>query len=235
METAAPLREIVELKDRFGAWLFVDEAHGVGVIGKQGRGLADELGVSDRVEVQMGTLGKALGSSGAYICGSVALRDYLINRARSFIFSTALPPHCAAAARSAVELLESAEGARLVKMLQKNISAVARGLQAPGESAIFPIILGGEELALSASRSLLREGFLIPAIRYPYGRARRRAIAHNSHGRSRFGTHRAARRDCKFSGNLQVTNHARPRSLRTRGNPRVLDFFQGLGPGSGNY
>ena len=163
----APLREIVELKDRFEAWLFVDEAHGVGVIGKQGRGLADELGVSDRVEVQMGTLGKALGSSGAYICGSVALRDYLINRARSFIFSTAPPPPCVAAARSAVELLESAEGARLLKILQKNISALARGLQAPGESAIFPIIVGGEELALSASRSLLREGFLIPAIRYP--------------------------------------------------------------------
>ncbi len=163
----SPLREMVELKDRFGAWLFVDEAHGVGVVGEHGRGLADELGVSDRIEVQMGTLGKALGSSGAYICGSVALRDYLINRARSFIFSTALPPHCAAAARSAVELLESAEGASLVKMLQRNIVAVASGLQARGESAIFPIVLGSEELALSASRSLLSEGFLIPAIRYP--------------------------------------------------------------------
>ncbi len=80
----ALLREIVELKERFDAWLMLDEAHGVGVIGHHGRGLADELGLADRIEIQMGTLGKALGSSGAYICGSSALRDYLINRARSF-------------------------------------------------------------------------------------------------------------------------------------------------------
>jgi 8-amino-7-oxononanoate synthase len=163
----APLGEIVDLKDRFGAWLFVDEAHGVGVVGKHGRGLADELGVSDRVEVQMGTLGKALGSCGAYICGSAALRDYLINRARSFIFSTAAPPHCAAASCTAVELLESNEGGALVKKLQKNISALAGGLRAPAQSAIFPVIVGREEFAIDASRLLLEKGFLVPAIRYP--------------------------------------------------------------------
>jgi 8-amino-7-oxononanoate synthase len=163
----APLRDIVDLKDRFGAWLFVDEAHAVGVVGMHGRGLADESGVSDRIEVQMGTLGKALGSCGAYVCGSAALRDYLINRARSFIFSTAPPPHCAAASWAAVELLESNEGAALVKKLQENISALADRLRAPGQSAIFPVIVGREELAIDASRTLWEKGFLVPAIRYP--------------------------------------------------------------------
>ena len=163
----APLREIVELKNRFGAWLFVDEAHGIGVVGKHGRGLVDESGVSAGIEVQMGTLGKALGSCGAYICGSAALRDYLINRARSFIFSTAPPPHCAAASCAAVELLESREGGALVKKLQENISVLANGLRAPAQSAIFPVIVGREDLALDASRTLVEKGFLVPAIRYP--------------------------------------------------------------------
>ncbi|HEY4984471.1 MAG TPA: 8-amino-7-oxononanoate synthase, partial [Verrucomicrobiae bacterium] len=85
----APLREIVELKNKHGAWLMVDEAHATGLYGKNRRGLAEELGMSDRIEIQMGTLGKALGASGGYICGSRVLIDYLVNRARSFIFSTA--------------------------------------------------------------------------------------------------------------------------------------------------
>ncbi|HEY5704295.1 MAG TPA: 8-amino-7-oxononanoate synthase [Terrimicrobiaceae bacterium] len=163
----APLPELVELKDRFGAWLFVDEAHSIGVVGRHGRGLADESGLSNRIEVQMGTLGKALGSSGAYVCGSAALRDYLINRARSFIFSTAPPPHCAAASCAAVEILESDEGEALVEKLRENMDALALGLLAPAQSAIFPIIVGGEKLAMNASRRLLAEGFLVPAIRYP--------------------------------------------------------------------
>ena len=84
---AAPLREIVALKEKYGAWLMVDEAHATGIIGENGRGLADELGVSGQIEIQMGTLGKALGASGGYICGSRALIDLLVNRARSFIFT----------------------------------------------------------------------------------------------------------------------------------------------------
>ena len=182
----APLVEIVELKERFGAWLLVDEAHGIGVVGKQGRGLADELGVSDRIDVQMGTLGKALGSSGAYICGSAALRDYLINRARSFIFSTAPPPHCAAVSCAAVELLESDAGAALVRKLQENMATLASGLLAPAQSAIFPVIVGGEELAMEASRTLLAKGFLVPAIRYPTvarGSARLRITVTAAHQR----------------------------------------------------
>jgi 8-amino-7-oxononanoate synthase len=180
----SPLREIVELKDRFGAWLLVDEAHGIGVVGEQGRGLVDELGLSSRVEAQMGTLGKALGSCGAYICGRTALRDYLINRARTFIFSTAPPPHCAAASRAAVELLESAEGESLVNKLHENINALAAGLSAPAQSAIFPVAIGDEETAVAASQGLLAKGFLVPAIRYPTvarGSARLRATVTAAH------------------------------------------------------
>jgi len=182
----APLLEIVQLKDRFGAWLLVDEAHGIGVVGKHGRGLADESGVSDRIEVQMGTLGKALGSSGAYICGTAALRDYLTNRARSFIFSTAPPPHCAAASCAAVELLESDEGGGLMRKLKENMATLASGLLAPAQSAIFPVIVGGEELAMNASRTLLAENFLVPAIRYPTvarGSARLRITVTAAHHR----------------------------------------------------
>ena len=88
----APLREIVELKEKYGAWLMVDEAHATGLYGANRRGLTEELDVSNRIEVQMGTLGKALGAAGGYICGSRVLVDYLVNRARTFIFSTAPVP-----------------------------------------------------------------------------------------------------------------------------------------------
>jgi 8-amino-7-oxononanoate synthase len=198
----APLREIVELKERFGAWLFVDEAHGIGVVGSRGRGLVDELDLGSRIEVQMGTLGKALGSTGAYICGTAALRDYLVNRARSFIFSTAPPPHCAAASRAAVELLESAEGESLVNRLHENIALFASLLPVPSQSAIFPFILGDEDAAVAASQALLTAGFLVPAIRYPTvarGSARLRATVSASHDRgpikdlaSRLGALRSA-------------------------------------------
>ena len=107
---AAPLREIVELKEKYGAWLMVDEAHGTGLYGVNQRGLAEEQGVCGQIEIQMGTLGKALGASGGFICGSQALVDYLVNRARSFIFSTAPLPAAAAAATAAIQLLQTPEG-----------------------------------------------------------------------------------------------------------------------------
>lgn len=159
----APLAEIVELKDRFGAWLMLDEAHGVGVIGEEGRGLASSLGLDNRVEVQMGTLGKALGAAGAYIAGSAVLREYLINRARSFIFSTAPIPAVAAAARAAIELLESDEGPVLLSRLWENL----RAFSPDAVSAIVPVVIGDERLALEASSRLREAGFLVPAIRYP--------------------------------------------------------------------
>jgi glycine C-acetyltransferase/8-amino-7-oxononanoate synthase len=106
----APLRELVQLKKQYGALLMLDEAHAVGVIGPHGRGLAAEQNVSDDVDVQMGTLSKALGASGGYICGSRSLIEWLVNRARSFIYSTAPPPAIAAAALAAVNFLASSEG-----------------------------------------------------------------------------------------------------------------------------
>jgi glycine C-acetyltransferase/8-amino-7-oxononanoate synthase len=187
----APLREIVELKDRHGAWLLVDEAHGVGVIGERGRGLAAELGVADRVEIQMGTLGKALGASGGAICGSRALIDFLLNRARSFIFSTAPVPAAAAAACEAVRLLDAGEVEPLCKQLWENIRALAPS--AP--SAIIPILIGDEAEALTAAEELLEAGFLVPAVRYPTvarGQARLRATVSAAHSPEQMaGLHRA--------------------------------------------
>ena len=164
----APLREMVELKDRFGAWLFLDEAHGIGVIGKNGRGLADSEGVTERVEIQMGTLGKALGAHGAYIAGSRLLREFLVNRARSFIYSTAPPAPVAAAAESALKILASTEGAQLVESLWQNIRGLCSARKIPcAASAIVPVIIGDEAAALRASSNLLDAGCLVPAIRYP--------------------------------------------------------------------
>ena len=109
---SAPLRELVALKDRYGAWLLVDEAHATGLYGATGEGLIAEAGLHPNVEIVMGTLSKALGSVGGYIAGSRALIDWLINRARSFIYSTALPPGVIAASHAAVDLVRSPEGGR---------------------------------------------------------------------------------------------------------------------------
>ena len=164
----APLREIVELKDRVGAILFLDEAHAVGVRGRGAQGLAGELGLGDKVEIQMGTLGKALGVSGGYIAGSRILIDFLINRARSFIFSTAPSPAVAAAARAALRIVQSEEGDRLRAKLRENLTLLATGLNLENPpSAIVPMILGSEKRALAEAARLLEAGFFVPAIRYP--------------------------------------------------------------------
>ena len=118
----APLRQIVQLKKDFGALLMLDEAHAVGVIGPHGRGLAAEEKLSDDVDVQMGTMSKALGTSGGYICGSHDLIEWLINRARSFIYSTAPPPAIAAAAVAAVDFLSSSEGEERRLLLWEKIN-----------------------------------------------------------------------------------------------------------------
>ncbi len=166
----APLREIVQLKEKYGAWLMVDEAHGTGVLGPNRRGLAELLGVSDQIEVQMGTLGKALGASGGYICGSRGLVDLLVNRARSFIFSTAPVPAAAAAARAGVELVQSTEGAELNRRLWENIETsrrLHRGLAQAPAGAIMPLIIGSELEATRVANALREMGVLVPAIRFP--------------------------------------------------------------------
>ena len=176
----APLREIVELKDRYGAWLMVDEAHALGVLGKGRRGLAEELNVANRIEVQMGTLGKAVGSSGGFIAGSEVLIDHLINSARSFIFSTAPGPSAVAAARVGIEIIASDEGEKLRARLIENVHA----LEKEARTAIVPMVLGEEERALQAADKLKEAGFLVPAIRYPTvarGKARLRVTLSAAH------------------------------------------------------
>lgn len=168
----APLAALVALKERYGALLLLDEAHAVGVIGREGRGLADREGVSARVDVQMGTLSKALGVSGGYVCGSRALIDFLINRARSFVYSTAPAPALAEAACAALDFLQTEQGEERRKKLWQNIRILAEGLPprlAPEriQSAIIPIIIGDEGAALSAANLLYEQGFFVPAIRYP--------------------------------------------------------------------
>ncbi len=159
----APLREIVELKDKYGAVLMLDEAHATGVLGRGGRGLADQLGLSNRIELQMGTLGKALGSSGGYIAGSRALIDFLVNRARSFIFSTAAPASTAAAASAALDLCAGPEGDQRRAKLRE----LAALFDPAPRAAIHPVILGEEQTTLAASEQLAQLGFHVPAIRPP--------------------------------------------------------------------
>jgi 8-amino-7-oxononanoate synthase len=171
----APLRELVELKKRFAALLMLDEAHAVGVIGPNGRGLAAAENLHHDIDVQMGTLSKALGASGGYICGSHTLIDWLINRARSFIYSTAPSPAIVAAALAAVDFLSSPEGEERRLLLWERIRlmqqllprAGAKGKDVAASSAIFPLIVGDEKAALDLAAALQGEGFLVPAIRYP--------------------------------------------------------------------
>ena len=171
----APLRDLIEIKKRFDALLMLDEAHAVGVIGANGRGLAAEQNVSDHVDVQMGTLSKALGASGGYICGSRLLIEWLVNRARSFIYSTAPPPAITAAALAALNFLSSAEGEERRLLLWKRIRSMQELLPrtelnklcGAARSAIFPWIVGDEQAALNLAAALQSEGFLVPAIRYP--------------------------------------------------------------------
>lgn len=174
---AALLGEIIELKDRFGAWLLLDEAHAVGIAGPQGRGLAAELGLEKRVELQMGTLSKAIGLSGGYLAASRNVVELLINKARSFIYSTAPPPAVAFAATESIRLIREKTGGRLRAKLRQNIDqwrALVRhsGFDfsqsaVPSLGAIFPFIVGDEIRAVDLSRRLLADGFLVPAIRYP--------------------------------------------------------------------
>ncbi len=191
---AAPLREIVALKEKHGAWLMVDEAHATGLYGKNRRGLAEVSGVSDRIEIQMGTLGKAVGASGGYICGSRPLIDFLVNRARSFIFSTAPVPAAAAAATAGVRLIQSPEGERRQGVLWERVKQCKTGIQpvsdlsndpadaarsqarskigdrleaCPTLSAIIPVLIGDEARAVAVSAALREQGIFVPAIRYP--------------------------------------------------------------------
>ena len=166
----APLREIVGLAERHGAMVMVDEAHATGVRGAGGAGVVAELGLGDRVPVQMGTLGKALGAFGAYVAGSARLKELLVNRARSFIFTTSLPPVIMAMAAAAVDLVRKEPERQCA--LQRNTELLRNGLEQLGYSVvgstqIIPVIVGEEQPCMNLAAQLLESGFYLQGIRPP--------------------------------------------------------------------
>jgi len=175
---AAPLAEIAALKEKYGAWLMLDEAHATGVFGKNRRGLAEECGVEEKVDVTLGTLSKALGCVGGFVVGNQVLIDFLRNRARSLIYSTALPPAMCAAATAALDIVASDEGMHRRDRLWTNVRAL--GAQSP----IHPVIVGDETAAVALSQKLYDRGIFVPAIRYPTvpkGKARLRVTVSATH------------------------------------------------------
>lgn len=167
----APLTEIVDLAERYDAMVMVDEAHATGVFGSAGAGVVSKHGLGDRVSVQMGTLGKALGGFGAYVAGSRPLRELLINRCRSFIFTTALPPAIMAMAIAAIDLVEREPERR--ERLWENCRLLSDGLKRLGygfkdfQSPIVPLIVGSAENCMKLSQRLLEHGVFVQGIRPP--------------------------------------------------------------------
>ena len=159
-----------EIAAKYGLYSLLDEAHANGVIGRTGRGLMEYFGTEQQPDILIGTCSKTLGSEGGFVCGSKLLIDFLLNTARSFIFSTALPAGAAAAALQALEIIQTEP--QRVKQLQDNTRFFldclrARGLSVASDTAIIPLPAGAENKALAASAALQAEGFYIPAIRYP--------------------------------------------------------------------
>jgi len=167
----APLTGIVKLAEKYDAWVMVDEAHATGIFGPGGAGVVSKLGLSDRVLVQMGTLGKALGGFGAYVAGNRALRELLINRCRSFIFTTALPPAVMASALAAIDIVAREPERR--DALWENCRRLADGLNEIGfplaspQSPILPLVVGDAEKCMQLSGRLLENGIFAQGIRPP--------------------------------------------------------------------
>lgn len=161
----APLGELADIADEHDAWLMTDDAHGVGVVGG-GRGSSFVNGGQHRVPLQMGTLSKAIGGYGGYLCASKAVIDLIRTRCRTLIYSTALPPGVTAAAIAAIDLIEREPDYAALPLKKARAFTAALGLP-EAESPIVPIVLGGAERTLQASRLLEDEGFLVIAIRPP--------------------------------------------------------------------
>lgn len=184
----APLGAIVEIARAHGARVAVDEAHATGTLGPDGRGAIAQAGLEGEIDVLIGTLGKALGSYGAYVCADAEMVRYLINTARSLIFSTALPPPAAAAALAALELLQ--ERPHRVQRLHANARAMRRALAAEGfpvpedDMPIVPLVLGDERDAMRMCQQAIEDGVFAQAIRpptVPAGTSRLRLAAMASH------------------------------------------------------
>jgi len=188
-----PLPALCELAEKYGAIMMVDDAHASGVLGKNGRGTPDHFNVHGRVDVQVGTLSKAIGALGGYVCGSKELIDFLYHRARPFLFSTSHPPSVAATCIAAFDVLE--QEPELMDKLWANTRFFKKelgllgfnigGINTPAsETPITPIIIGEGRLAMEFSRELFNEGVFAPGIAYPTvaeGKARLRTIMSATH------------------------------------------------------
>ncbi len=167
----APLGELAELAEQYACMLMIDEAHGTGVFGATGRGVAEHLGVENRVHVRVGTLSKALGSIGGFVAGSRSLIEWLANRARPYVFSTAGPSAASAAALAALDIIRNEPSRR--EGLLKRAKTLRRGLAEQGwdvgrsASQIVPVVVGDPDRAVELSAELRRQGFFVPAIRPP--------------------------------------------------------------------
>ena len=167
----APLRELSELAERYGCMLMVDDAHATGVLGSNGKGTIEHFGIDNPNIIQMGTLGKALGCFGAYVAGSRKLIDYLINKARSFIYTTSLPPSVCAASIAAIDIIE--DEPQLRQNLWDRIKFFRSSLVNAGfdimnsETQIIPILIGKADKTVKISNNLLDKGVFVQAIRPP--------------------------------------------------------------------
>ncbi|TCS92187.1 glycine C-acetyltransferase [Hazenella coriacea] len=179
----APLPEIVELCEKYDALVMVDDAHASGVLGSNGRGTVDHFGLNGRVHIQVGTLSKAIGVLGGYVAGPQVLRDYLIHRARPFLFSTSHPPAVTAACSAAIDVL--LEEPELIERLWENARFFKEGLTQLGfqtgssETPVTPVIVGDDALAMKLSDELFTEGVYAQGIAFPTvakGKARVRTI-----------------------------------------------------------
>src|SRR5213082_2716721 len=188
----APLPQLCDLAQKYGCIMMVDDAHASGVLGRGGRGTVDHHQCHGRVHIQLGTLSKAIGTMGGYVCGSRDLIDFLYLRARPFLFSTSHPPATAAACQAAFALLDSPEGEKLVKKLWANTKMFKRELKKRGfqfkvsETPIIPIHVGDAAKAFEFSKKLFEAGVFAPAVGYPTvaeGKARLRAMVSATHKR----------------------------------------------------
>lgn len=189
----APLDKICDLAERYDAAVMVDDAHGSGVMGKNGRGTAYHFGVKDRVDIQLGTLSKAVGVVGGYIAGSAALRDWLTQRARPFLFSTGAPPAVAAACMEAIRIM--GEDATLTERLWENTRYWQTGLKNLGfdigetVTPITPVMIGDEEKTQALQRELREAGIIALAVLFPTvarGKARVRTMPTAAHTKADF-------------------------------------------------
>jgi glycine C-acetyltransferase len=190
-----PVNKLAALAEKYGAIMMVDDAHASGVLGRNGRGSVDHFGMHGRVDVQVGTLSKAIGSLGGYVCGSKDLIDYLYHRARPFLFSTSHPPSVAASCIAAFDILES-EPERIDRLWKntkyfqgelKRVGFNIGGVNTPAtETPITPVIIGEGRAAMDFSRALFDEGVMGTGIAFPTvpeGKARIRLILTSEHTR----------------------------------------------------